>query len=65
MFSVDTEREKVSEINAKVNELIVANKKSRKRPKLPDTEEVMHPLELKYGKEPPLEIKPEERWQWH
>ena len=28
-------------------------------------EEEVHPLELKYGKEPPIEIKPEDRWRWH
>ena len=28
-------------------------------------EEEVHPLELKYGKEPPIVIKPEDRWRWH
>ena len=30
-----------------------------------DSREELHPLELKYGKEPPMEIKPEDRWRWH
>jgi hypothetical protein len=29
------------------------------------SDEKLHPLELKYGKEPPIEIKPEDRWRWH
>ena len=45
--------------------LAEASKKSQRNSKSPDDEEVMHPLELKYGKEPPLEIKPEDRWRWH
>jgi len=44
-----------------VNLAAVVKKAKRNAP----IEEEVHPLELKYGKEPPIEIKPEDRWRWH
>ena len=51
--------------NVKTINVAGTNKKSKIDTKMPANEEVMHPLEVKYGKEPPLEIKPEDRWHWH
>lgn len=48
--------------NVKIVKEAGNNKKSKKSIA---NEEVMHPLEVKYGKEPPIEIKPEDRWHWH
>jgi hypothetical protein len=55
----------VENSNVKTNYNAGTNKKSKKGTKMPVNEEVMHPLEVKYGKEPPIEIKPEDRWHWH
>ncbi|MFX0210976.1 MAG: hypothetical protein ACFFDT_33665 [Candidatus Hodarchaeota archaeon] len=52
----------MSRIQLKAVNLTVVAKKA-KRNATPDEE--LHPLELKYGKEPPIEIKPEDRWRWH
>ncbi|MFW9905787.1 MAG: hypothetical protein ACFFFH_15750 [Candidatus Thorarchaeota archaeon] len=38
---------------------------AKKADKNASSKEELHPLELKYGKEPPIEIKPEDRWRWH
>ena len=44
----------------------VANKAAvvKKAKRNATIEEELTPLELKYGKEPPIEIKPEDRWRW-
>lgn len=41
------------------------DKEMKKKGKIGTKEEVLHPLELKYGKEPPIKIEPENRWRWH
>lgn len=45
----------------------VANKAAvaKKAEENTSIEEEVHPLELKYGKEPPIEIKHEDLWRWH
>jgi hypothetical protein len=55
----------VSRSNIKIANRADPNKKSKKISISSANEEIMHPLELKYGKEPPIEIKPEDRWRWH
>jgi hypothetical protein len=52
----------VSRIHVKAINLTDVAKKT-KRNAAP--EEELHPLELKYGIEPPIEIKSEDRWRWH
>ncbi|MHA2203236.1 MAG: hypothetical protein ACW991_06060 [Candidatus Hodarchaeales archaeon] len=52
----------MSRTNIKVVNLTDTAKKSDTNA---DLKEELHPLELKYGKEPPIEIKPENRWRWH
>ncbi|UCG02036.1 MAG: hypothetical protein JSW11_20880 [Candidatus Heimdallarchaeota archaeon] len=52
----------MSRINIKAEKLTVADKKTIRNANI---DEELHPLELKYGKEPPIEIKPEDRWRWH
>ncbi|MFX0124770.1 MAG: hypothetical protein ACFFAE_14160 [Candidatus Hodarchaeota archaeon] len=52
----------MSRTNLKAVKLTAVGKKTIKNA---DLEEVLHPLELKYGKEPPIEIKSEDRWRWH
>ena len=55
----------MSKRNAKAADLADVNKKSKKNIIFHTNKEIMHPLELKYGKEPPLKIKEEDRWRWH
>ena len=52
----------MSRINLKAVNLADVDKKVEIKA---DPKEELHPLEIKYGIEPPIEIKPEDRWRWH
>lgn len=63
MVLVKQEREKVEKSTIKVIEKTQPDKKPKKISKDAINHENIHPLEVKYGKEP--KIDPVNRWRWH
>ncbi|UCE12461.1 MAG: hypothetical protein JSV04_09725 [Candidatus Heimdallarchaeota archaeon] len=51
--------------NIRIANPATPDKELKKKTKIESKEEELHPLELKYGKEPPMKIEPENRWRWH
>ena len=53
----------MSHYNLKIPGKVDANNNPQNSAEIIAREDELHPLEVKYGKEP--KIEPQERWSWH